>query len=113
MRLLNWDDGTFPHGLNYYNIQNSLWSAVPQVLNRIFINLKWMLTCILLCLSLNPSQKALIRVVLLHNVYILIILLPKPNVPRTTKNAWQKAMVAASSILFYKQKEQQTPKEKK
>lgn len=50
-----------------------------------------MLTCILLCLSLNPGQKALIRVVLLHNVYILITPLPKPNVPRSTKNAWQKA----------------------
>lgn len=50
-----------------------------------------MLTCILLCLSLNLGQKTLIRVVLLHNVYIQIILLPKPNVPRTTKNAWQKA----------------------
>lgn len=50
-----------------------------------------MLTCILLCLSLNPGQKALIRVVLLHNVYILITPLPKPNVPRSTKNAWQNA----------------------
>lgn len=50
-----------------------------------------MLTCILLCLSLNPGQKALIRVVLLHNVYPLITPLPKPNVPRSTKNAWQKA----------------------
>lgn len=63
-----------------------------------------MLTCILLCLSLNSSQKALIRVVLLHNVYILIIPLPKPNVPRNTKNAWQKATSCSSKYAVLQSK---------
>lgn len=57
-----------------------------------------MLTHILLCLSLKPGQKALIRVVLLHNVYVLITPLPKPNIPRSTKNARQK--VTGCSIKY-------------
>ena len=71
-----------------------------------------MLTCIVLCLSLNPGQKALIRAVLLHNVYALITPLPKPNVPRSTKNSRQHSLAAASSVRPHRQEEQQTLREK-
>lgn len=60
----------------------------------------------LTCLSLNSGQKALIRVVLLHSVYILITSLPKPMFQEALRMHGKKPLVEASSMLLYKQKEQ-------